>query len=152
MKVRYLQDEIIAFHDYGWGDGEILLNYKTSRGKAVDKYKSGYKTYILLSLREVRNKGDIDDFNISWDIRDGFLLPDGYWATTVSHRMKKLKTSVVFPKSRLPQRVTLEESNRRRTRLLGNEFQKRLADGRLKVTWETDKPRLHELYTIRWDW
>lgn len=152
MKIRFLQDDIVAFHDYGWGDGEILLNYKTNKGKAVDQYRSGYKTYILLSLREVRNKGDIDEFNISWDIRNGFLLSDGYWATTVSHRMKKLRTSVVFPKSKLPHRVFLEESNRRRTRVLGSEFQKRLADGRVRVTWETNKPKLYELYTIRWDW
>ncbi len=51
-KVKYLQDNIIAYQDYGWGDGEILLNYCTSRGKAVDRYRSGYKTYIFLSLRE----------------------------------------------------------------------------------------------------
>ncbi|MGD8457010.1 MAG: hypothetical protein PVF83_11535 [Anaerolineales bacterium] len=152
MKIRYLQDDIVAFHDYGWGDGDILLNYKTSRGRAVDRYRSGYKTYILLSLREVRNKGDIDEYNISWDIRNGFLLHDGYWATTVSHRMRKLRNSVIFPKSRLPQRIFLEESNRRQTHVLGIEHQKRLADGRLKVTWETKKPKLYELYTIRWDW
>ena len=28
-KMRYLQDNIIAYQDYGWGDGEILLNYRT---------------------------------------------------------------------------------------------------------------------------
>ena len=73
-KIRYLQDNIIAYQDYGWGDGEILLNYRSSRGKAVDLYRSGYKTYILLSLREVKNRGDVDEFNIQWDIRKGFLL------------------------------------------------------------------------------
>ena len=152
LKIRYLQDDIIAFQDYAWGDGEILLNYKTSRGKAVDRYRSGYKTYILLSLREVRNKGDIDEFNIQWDIRDGFLLPDGYWAASASHRMKKLRVNIIFPRSRPPQRLLLEESNRRRTRILGRDVQKRLADGRWRVTWEMKKPRLYELYTIRWDW
>jgi hypothetical protein len=152
MKIRYLQDDIIAFQDYGWGDGEILLNYRTSRGKDVDRYRSGYKTYILLSLREVKNKGDIDEFNISWDIRNGFLLTDGYWATSASHRMKKMKVNIIFPKSRPPLRLTLEESNRRRTRMLGRDVQKRLADGRWRVTWETKKPKLYELYTIRWDW
>ena len=29
-KIRYLQNNIIAYQDYGWGDGEILLNYRTS--------------------------------------------------------------------------------------------------------------------------
>lgn len=152
MKVRYLQNNIIAYQDYGWGDGEILLNYRTSRGKAVDRHKSGYKTYVLLSLREVKNRGDIDEFNISWDTRNGFLKPDGFWATEVSHRMKQIKVNVIFPKSRPPQRLLLEESHRRRTRVLGREVQKRLADGRWKVSWGMKKPKLYELYNIRWDW
>jgi hypothetical protein len=152
MKVRYQQDEIIAFQDYAWGDGEILIDYKTSRGRAVDRHRSGHKTHILLSLREVKNKGDIDEFNISWELKNGFLTPDGYWATRVSHKMKRLKINVIFPTSRPPQRVLLEESNRRRTHILGDETRKRMSDGRWKITWETHRPKLYELYTIRWDW
>lgn len=152
LKIRYFQDDNIAFQDYAWGDGEILLNYHTSYGLPVDQYKSGYKTYILLSLRGVRNRGDIDEFNISWNIRDGFLRPDGYWSTGVSHRMRKLKTTIIFPKSRLPSRLTLEENNRRKTHSLGTEFQKRLADGRMEVSWETNQPHLYEVYVLRWDW
>jgi len=152
MKVRYQQDEIIAFQDYAWGDGEILLDYKTSRGRAVDKHCSGYKTHILLSLREVKNKGDIDEFNISWGLKNGFLTPDGYWATHISHKMKGVKVSVILPKSRPPLRVLLEESHRRRTYILGDKHKKRLSDGRWKITWENRKPKLYELYTIRWDW
>lgn len=152
MKVRYLQDNIIAFQDFAWGDGDILLNYRTSRGKAVDRYKSGYKTYILLSLQEVKNRGDVDEFNISWDIREGFLKSDGYWATDIRHRMKQTKVNIIFPRSRPAQQLLLEETNRRRTRVLGREFQKRLADGRWQITWEMKNPKLYELYTIRWDW
>ena len=152
MKIRYLQDDNIAFQDYAWGDGEILLDYQTSRGQPVDRYKSGYKTYILLSLREVRNRGDIDEFDISWNFRNGFLKPDGYWSTGVSHQMKRMKINVIFPKSRLPRRLVLEENNRRRTCNLGIEFQKRLSDGRLEVSWETEKPHLYEVYVMRWEW
>jgi len=50
-KVRYLQNNVIAFQDYAWGDGNILLNYHTSRGKPVDLYRSGFKTYILKTLK-----------------------------------------------------------------------------------------------------
>jgi hypothetical protein len=59
-KVRYLQDNIIAYQDQAWGDGEILVNYHRTPGKPVDRYRSGYKTYILISRREVKNKGEID--------------------------------------------------------------------------------------------
>ncbi|MBC8503508.1 MAG: hypothetical protein H8D34_01525 [Chloroflexi bacterium] len=151
-KIRYLQDGIITYQDHAWGDGEILLNYRTNRGKPVDHYRAGYKTYVLLSLREVKNKGDIDEFNIQWDIRKGFLTDDGYWSTDINQRTKHVKVNIIFPKSRPPLRLMIEESNRKRTRMLGNEAKKRLPDGRWRVTWETSKPRLYEVYVIRWIW
>jgi len=151
-KVRYLQDNIIAYQDYGWGDGEILLNYRTSRGKAVDRYRSGYKTYVLLSLRDVKNRGDIDEFNIQWNIRNGFLTEDGYWATDISNRTKQINVNVIFPKSRPPQRLSIEESNRKRTRDLELDARKQLPNGRWRVTWEKKNPKLYEIYILRWIW
>jgi len=56
-KVRYLQDNVIAYQDQAWGDGEILVNYRCTPGTPVDRYRSGYKTYILISRREVKNRG-----------------------------------------------------------------------------------------------
>ncbi len=118
-KIRYLQDNIIAYQDYGWGDGEILLNYRSNRGKAVDRYRSGYKTYILLSLREVKGRGDVDEFNIQWNIRNGFLTKDGYWASDISQRTQQMRINIIFPKSRPPLKTFIEESNRKRTQILG---------------------------------
>jgi len=151
-KIRYLQNNTIAYRDHAWGDGEILLNYRTNRGKAVDRYRTGYKTYVLLSLREVKNRGDFDEFNIQWDIHNGFLTDDGYWSTDVGHRTKRLKINVIFPKSRPPKRLTIEESNRKRTRILGRDAQLQLSDGRWRVSWETSKPKLYEIYVLRWIW
>jgi hypothetical protein len=151
-RIRYLQDNIIAYQDHAWGDGEILLNYRTNCGKPVDRYRSGFKTHILLSLREVKNRGDIDEFNIQWGIRQGFLTEDGYWGTDISQRTRRIKINVIFPKSRPPLRASLEESNRKRTKILGREAQKQLSDGRWLITWETRKPRLYEIYVLRWIW
>lgn len=150
MKIRYLQDEIIAFPDFGWGDGKVLRNYKTNIGTPVDQYKAGYKTFVLISLRQVKNKGDIDEFNISWDIHKGFLKPDGYWETSITHRMKSARVNVIFPKRKAPKRIFLEESNERRTTLLGCEYWQEMSDGRWLVQWEKKKPRLYEQYILRW--
>ena len=150
--VRYLQDNIIAYQDYAWGDGKILLSYKTNIGKAVDRYRSGFKTYILLSLREIKNRGDVDDFHIQWNIRDGFLTEDGYWSTHISNRTRNLKVKVIFPKTRIPRLYFLEESNRQRSRPLEKDHLKRLSDGRWQLTWEMHKPRLYEVYVLRWIW
>src|SRR5688572_25589396 len=57
-KVRYLQNNIMAYQDQAWGDGKILLNYRCTPGVPVDRYRPSQKTYILISLREVKNRGD----------------------------------------------------------------------------------------------
>ena len=70
--------------DHAWGDGNILQNYKCSPGMAVDKYRAGYKTLVLISLREIKHKGDTDEFNIEWDIQHGFLKRDYFWTTDIT--------------------------------------------------------------------
>ena len=64
QKVRYLQNNIIAYQDQAWGDGQILVNYQCSPGIEADRYKAGHKTHILISLREVKERGEIDEFHI----------------------------------------------------------------------------------------
>jgi hypothetical protein len=151
-KVRYLQDHVSTFQDHAWGDGKILKNYQTSTGVLVDQYRSGYKTILLISLREEKNKGDVDSFNISWDIQRGFLKSDGFWDTDITQRTKQIRIHVIFPKDRPPRRVIMKETNRQRTHYLGDEYRKKLADGRVKVTWEKKNPRLYEHYLMKWRW
>lgn len=151
-KIRYLQNNIIAYQDYAWGDGKMLLNYRTNRGVAVDQYRSGYKTYILLSLREVKNRNDVDEFHIQWDIRQGFLTRDGYWSTDISQPTKHIKINVIFPKTRPPSQLAIEECYRKRNYNIGHEAQQQLPDGRWLVSWEINKPTLYEIYVLRWNW
>jgi len=151
-KVRYLQDNIIAYQDQAWGDGEILLNYRCLPGTPVDLYQPGRKTYILVSLREVKNQGDIDEFNIEWGIADGFVREDEIWETEVRHRTRQLKIRVIFPKERPPLRVSLVEGTRPRIFSLDERDKTRLADGRWLISLVNENPKLHEIYTIRWEW
>lgn len=151
-KIRYLQDYITSYQDQAWGDGEILLNYRCSPGIPVDQYRLGHKTYKLISLREFRNKGDIDEFNIEWDMKNGFLVNTGFWGTAINHRTKKVTIKVIFPKDRHPLHVSITESNFRRTQILGEETHQILSDGRLMIVWENTRPRLYEDYVLRWEW
>ena len=151
-KVRYLQNNIIAFQDQAWGDGEILLNYRCTPGIPVDRYRPGQKTHILISLREVKQRGDVDEFHIEWGIRKGFSRSTEAWETAVSHRMRQLKTQVVFPRNRPPLRTLLIESTHQKTHMLGEDGLRPLPDGRWLVSWETTQPRLHERYLLKWDW
>lgn len=151
-KIRYLQNNIIAYQDYGWGDGEHFQDYRAKPGVKVDQYKAGYKTYILLSLREVKNRGDVDEFHIQWKIKNGFLKTDGFWETDVSSCTRWMQVNVIFPKIRPPYNVRLVENNIQKTKALERDEMIQLPDGRWQVTWETSKPRLYEHYIMRWDW
>src|SRR5665648_499369 len=151
-EVKFSQNNIIAYQDQAWGDGKILLNYRCSHGTPVDRYRSGYKTHILISLREVKNKGDIDEFNIDWGIRDGFLSKTGFWSTEICQRTKRIIIQVIFPKSRPPLRTWILNKNTQRTSLLDGKDRKQLPDGRWLVSWKKNQPRLYEHYILNWEW
>jgi len=64
----------------------------------VDRYRPDYKTYILISRRGVKNKGDVDEFNIEWSIRQGFLRRTEQWETHVTHRTRRRVLGIFVPR------------------------------------------------------
>lgn len=151
-KVRYLQNNVIAFQDQAWGDGKILLDYHCSPGKPVDRYRWGHKHHILISLGQVKSRGDKDEFQISWRIRRGFQSPTGFWATEISHPTKHIAVHIVFPKARPPKTALVLEKNRQKTEVLQKESFKRLREGNLSIFWEKNAPKLYEQYILKWEW
>ena len=151
-RLRYLQDYITSYLDQAWGDGEILQGYRCSPGTPVDEFRLGHKTYKLISLREFRNRGDIDEFNIEWKMRNGFLKSTGFWGTAINHRTKKITVKVIFPKNKPPLQASIIESNLQRRRILGKDAQKLLPTGKSMIIWEKENPRLYENYVLRWEW
>jgi hypothetical protein len=131
---------------------KILVNYRCAPGTPVGRYRSGYKARILISLREVKSKGDVDEFNIEWEIHRGFLRKTGFWATEISHRTKKVKIQIVFPEERPPLNISVLEKNAQRNLSLGKENKLQLPDGRWMILWERIKPRLFEHYIFNWEW
>ena len=152
QKVRYLQDNIIAYQDQAWGDGETLVDYRCTPGFPVDRYQLGYKTVILISLREVKNLGDVDDFNSVRIIRHGFLEKSSSWATEISHRTKHVSVQLIFPKNRPPLSASVLERNYQKSYKLDNHLKMQLPDGRWSITWAINQPRQFEQYILRWDW
>jgi hypothetical protein len=152
QRVRYLQDNIIAYQDQAWGDGDILKNYRCSPGKPVDQYRSGHKTHTLISLREEKNKGDEDEYLIQWEWKEGFLSNTGYWATKINHRTKYVIVNIVFPKFRPPTRWWISTSNYKQFSLLSSDTLTRLPDGRWTITWEKKNPKLFGNYLLKWEW
>lgn len=152
QKVKFIQDHILAFEDYAWGDGDIFADYHCSPGVPVDRYQNGDRWNILISLRETKQSGDITDFYIKRIIKNGFVKAEESFQTEISHRTRQLKMTIIFPKSRRCQRAVLIERSRHHTTALGPDHFTDLPDGRQRVTWETTKVRPFEVYTLKWAW
>jgi hypothetical protein len=150
--VRLLQDYVAAYVDQAWGRGEILAEYRCSPGVPVDRYRSGAKTCVLISLREAKRRGEMLRISIDRTLRNGFDINTCWTETLVQHRTRRLRLAVIFPNERPPSQVWLLEVNQNRSSFLGQSNTETLADGRRQVFWETRHPKLFETYTLKWTW
>lgn len=151
LRVKFLQDNVIAFQDYVWGDGKPLLSYRCSPGIIVDRYREGSRWNVLISLRETKATGDVEEFHIERRLRGSFAAREAWWETSLQQSTHRVKVSVVFPKKTRCKSAVLIERNRNRTTPLDANLV-RLPDGRQILTWESDTFRRFETYTIKWDW
>ena len=152
QKVRFLQNNIIAYQDKAWGDGDIFAAYQCSPGVPVDRYREGHYFRILISLRQTQQRGDIEEFHIERRILNGFTRSVEDLQTEIDHRTHHLTLHIIFPAARLPTSLSCIEQKRARTTAIGVEHLQKLADGRRQVTWSTKTPRLFEAYILRWEW
>lgn len=152
QRVRFLQDNIIAYQDTAWGDGEIFAAYRCSPGVEVDRYREGNRFNILISLRETKHRDDLETLAIERTIHDGFVTDVEYFQVEVIHRTRHLTCAVIFPRSRLPKRVSVVEKNSKRSVELGAAHREVLPDRRVRYVWRNASPKLFEAYLLRWEW
>ena len=152
QRVRFLQDNIIAYQDTAWGDGEIFAKYRCSPGVEVDRYREGNRFHILISLRETKNRDDQAQLEIERTIRDGFVSDTEDFQIDIDHRTRRLSAALIFPQNRLPKRVWVLSQNSNRTMELGPGQRQMLPDQRQRYVWESASPDLFESYILRWKW
>ncbi len=151
-RVRFLQNNIIAYQDQAWGDGEIFADYQCSPGVAVDRYREGHRWRILIALHATKNRNDVEEFRIERTVKRGFTKAIEDFQIEIDHATRRFSISVVFPRKRYPRQVVLIERNSTRHTPLSAEQKKTLPDGRQQYMWSTDKARLYEAYILRWEW
>ena len=152
QRVKFLQNSIIAFEDYAWGDGDILSDYRCTPGVVVDKYKEGDRWNILVSLRDTKSVGDIEQFHIEQRVKNTYLKRDEWLQTEIRRHTRRLMMNVIFPKARHCKRaVIVKRSANKATELEANNIDT-LPDGRQLVSWATDHTRPYEVYTLKWRW
>lgn len=152
QKVRFLQDNIISFQDYAWGDGEIFAEYEVSPGVVADRYQVGDRWHILISLRQMKKRGDLEEFFITATFKDAFLRREEWQQVEIRHQTRHLKMTIIFPQSRHCKRAVIQQRRRHWSIELDNKQMSVLPDGRQVVIWETNNIEPLEVYTLWWEW
>lgn len=152
LKVKFLQDSVSAFVDYVWGDGENFDSYACSPGVVADRYKEGDRWNVLISLRETKNSGDVEEFHIERRVRDAFLSEDEWYQMEIRHKTKQLRMSIIFPKGRSCRSAHLVTRSQHTSKELGPDHLTELPDGRQQLSWETGDIKQLEVYTLKWRW
>lgn len=152
QKVKFLQDHVIAIHDYVWGDGWPCIGFSCAPGVVVDHFQEGDRQAMLISLREIKSCGDVETFHVQYRLKQSFVCDEEWWQLSMQNPTRQVKLSIIFPKRRPCRRAVLEERSRHRSTVLGQEWISFLPDQRQVLTWETRRPRRLEVYTLRWWW
>jgi hypothetical protein len=151
LRIRFLQDRVIAFQDFAWGDG-IIRKYRCSPGRVVDRYQEGDRQNILISLRGTKSRGDVEDFHIEYAINDGFMREKEWWQVEIRNHTQRLRITIIFPKGRRCRTAVLIRRSRHKVTPLGEEHMSELPDGRQLLAWEAKGIRGLEIYTLQWTW
>lgn len=151
-RIKFLQDNVIAFQDYAWGSGDVLADYKCTPGFKVDHYLEGGRWNILISLRETKNRGNVQDFYIERTLKNTFVEDEVCWQIEMQHQTRLVKLQVIFPEKRHCRKAAVIERTRERTTHLESKNFVLLPDGRQLLSWENMEPRRFETYTIQWTW
>lgn len=152
QQVKFLQNHVIAFEDYAWGDGELFVDYKCAPGVVVDRYREDDHWNILISLRGTKNKGEIEEFYIERKVKNGFTNPEEWQQAEIRHRTRRLQMAVIFPHGRQCRSAVVTQRSQNRLIVLGPEHFCTLPDGRQLLTWATNNVHAYDVYTLKWLW
>lgn len=109
QEIRFLQDGVIGLYHQAWGAGELFADFQVEPGVVADRFRLGSRHFTLISFREVKNRGDTLRLHIRRQIKEGWTEPDEWLETTVNHRTRQIRITIVFPVQRPPLSAFLME-------------------------------------------
>jgi hypothetical protein len=149
MDVRFLHD-VMAVTDVISGKDAQLSRYTCEPGRVVDRFGTGDQTWVLVSLGDVRHRGDRATLTFSRVLRDAFVGRDEFVDVSPTVRARALSLELVFPADRPPVEVLLVKRRR------GGEHSQPLPldeiAGRIVVRHTIGRPRNGTSYRIAWRW
>jgi hypothetical protein len=152
QQLRFLQDGVVGLYHQVWGAGELFADYEVQPGVVADRFRLGARHITLISLRQVKNRGDRLRLHIRRQIRKGWTEPEEWLQIAVDHQTRVLRVRLIFPKARPPQRAYLIEETTGAERELERRGWQVDRQGRTQIVWQKSKPPWGETYLLRWEW
>lgn len=150
--LRFIQDGVVGVYHQVWGDGQLFDEYEVEPGVVADRFQFGSRSITLISLREVKSRGDHLRLWIRRRIKRGWTQAEEWLELAVSHQTRILRARVIFPLERSPSRATIIEESTGSARELEKRRWQLDSRGRTILTWQKRNPALGETYILRWSW
>lgn len=150
--IRFLQDGVVGLYHQIWGEGELFDEYDVQPGIVADRFQVGSRHITLISLRQIKNRGDQLQMRIRRRIRHGWTQSQEWLELAVDHRTRLAQARVICPRTRPPHSAWVMEVSTGRTHEINQSLWQVDDHGRTVIVWRKPNPRLGETYVLRWEW
>jgi hypothetical protein len=150
--LRFLQNGVVGLYHQVWGEGDLFADYAVTPGVVGDRFRLGARHITLISLRQIKNRGDVVRLRIRRKILGGWTRGEEWLETQVNHRTRALQVTVRFPAARPPRQASLMAEAAGTSQELDRRHWRRDLQGRVVLTWRKRHPPIGETYLLRWEW
>ncbi len=151
-EIRFLQDGVVAIYDQVWGAGEQFADYQVEPGVVADRFRLGSRQVTLVSLRQIKNRGETLRLRVRRRISRGWTAEGEWFETAINHRTRSLRLTVTFPAECPPKEACVVEETTGSSRKLDRRHWRTDEQGRTVLAWRKRAPALGERYLLRWRW
>ncbi len=149
-RVRFLQDGISTFEEYGWGNGIPFSAHEVHPGSFARRQLVGPRLRSTVKLPHAYRKGEELTVSVERAIKNGFISPSECWLEAeLYHPTHRLSLKIILPPERPVRSARLVRPGVPGSRALPV---RGLPDGRQCISYADPDPSQGQRYTLVWDW
>lgn len=152
MDVTFLRDNVVAFTDPAWGDGDLFAEYSCRPGTCAGVFQIQPMKYAHVVLDPPRLRGDEEHIESTRVVTGGFGK-DNEWVQVDSDTCTgPITIKVIFPLDRAPEICTWSRRRRGKEKGLGGVALVNRPDGRQECSVRAGRTSPDDVYRLVWTW